>query len=271
MNNKTHMEDIHMDIEPKQVHVHSHKNKEVSSPRSFVSYDDGIENKYDQVELLVGTTINTDEIVRKSSDSKKKSDKSQQRSESLLNKIRDQSMRYRWLHDKESVYYYNLYYALQIISKIIAGLMVTLSTSSLFTDSYPVQIIAFILSIILMIILVITDQGDYKLVSTDHKNHAIEFSSIYHTIQKELAIDPNKMNDQIFISDISKDYSNTSSGAPSIRQSLEDRYDRMGIKEKIDCIGKLETSATVGMIRATTKFSDVDRKRKYDLHRWTSN
>jgi hypothetical protein len=250
------------------------------------------ENKYEQIELLVGTpTTKTNQIKQnvlsknyrsnsvETNDNKKKNE-IKSRPIFLLEKIGTKSMGYRWMHDQEYAYYIKVDNNLKIISLILAGILTTLSSSTL-TDTVAqnnsivnaINILQLIFSLLVIIFLGIKDNGDYKMRAVEHKSTSTEFATIYHSIQKEFAIDKNKLVDEIFINDIVKDYDKLSSDAPIIRRSTMDKYSDI-LKSGHSIITDELDNLDIGSVNTNNISPDIDNnegidpKHKYEFDRW---
>jgi hypothetical protein len=238
------------------------------------------DNEYDNTQLIIGTPA---PIPKKISDGKKQevsahskdvmSSVYSHRSVKMLKKIGDKAMGYRWMHDQESEYYLRWEYFFRIISIVLSTTLAALTSSSILADvsdyaKNAFNITILVLSIVVGIVVGIKDFGDFKVIAIEHKNIAAEYASLYHSIQKEFALDKNRLLDDIFFNDIVSSYDNLQSDAPMIRRKTLSNYAKIMDTERplVDDLDKIEIS-----IDKTTDIkqkSEPDLQKKYEIERW---
>lgn len=155
---------------------------------------------------------------------------------SLLKKIGEKSMGYRWMHDQEVLFYENLNSIYSKIELILLAILGTI-TSSLFIGllsniglekNHFVMIIITSLELLLLLCYSIVKgfhNPEYSKHIFNHNNVGAKFNTINLDIQEQLSLEiQDREVDKIFLKRIIKLYNELMEISPKIRKQTMNKY-----------------------------------------------
>lgn len=145
--------------------------------------------------------------------------------------IGEKSMSYRWLHYQESEYYNKKDKKINLIIGILVSIMSVVSSSSIISTSTSdslrliIDICELSLTVLLGILIVIKEQGNYKQEKTAHLQLSQKFMHIYNDIIEIFSINCDQRQDGIkYLKEISKKYNGLMESGVMIRKNTLDLY-----------------------------------------------
>lgn len=220
----------------------------------------------------------------------------------LLKKVGEKSMGYRWLHDKENEYYYNVDYTLSVTQLVLSSSIASLTSGTVIqllgdngeTDTGRIVIILtiinLILSLLLTIVMGIRDQSDYKGRSNQHHKTSVDFSKISNSIAEQFSLRlKDREDDTKFLKEKIKEYDKIMQASPLVRRKTLDAYvdatknkdiykpaivgdiENIDIENDEDNRAKEETDTLTTATANTTKKNTNQSKINYEITRWLQN
>ena len=204
----------------------------------------------------------------------------------LLKKIGEKSMGYRWMHDQEAKYFLKIGYWFGVGQIILSSFLSIMSSGTLIgmasdmdpDDGDEILVIATVCelctSFILLVLIGIKEQSDFKGKANQHQRTAHMFAKIYRSIQEQMTLDiEERENDRIFLREKIQQYDLLMDGALEVRSGTMEKY--ITATENHDIykpalIGDVD-GIEIDMDDERQNKDSPDEHGKYEIERWLQN